>query len=126
MLYTSNIKKAKQKVNSDIIGKIKTYDGFFKAVVLNLIDSWKKSAQNQGKKDLQGDGQYFKDQGAEVAKAMMSGDHKKAQRNLTEFSAFLTKSNQSSANRGIDFANILIRSVKSMFSDMLYNNRYYI
>ncbi|MEC8678092.1 MAG: hypothetical protein VXX85_04485, partial [Candidatus Margulisiibacteriota bacterium] len=117
MLYTSNIKKAKQKVNSDIIGKVKYYDGFFKAVVLNLIDAWKKSAQDQGKKDLQGDGQYFKDQGAEVAKAMMSGDHKKAQRNLTEFSAFLTKSNQSNANRGIDFANNLIRSVKSMFSD---------
>ena len=42
LLYVSNVKKAKHKVNSDIINKIKYYDGFFKTVVANLNDKWQK------------------------------------------------------------------------------------
>ena len=68
MLYMSNIKKAKQKVNSDIISKIKYYDGFFKKIAMNVIDTWKSRMQSQGKKDLQGDASFFKRQSKTNAK----------------------------------------------------------
>ena len=48
MMYLSNVKKAKQKINADLVGKIKYFDSFFSNAVRNLVDKWSSAAQNRG------------------------------------------------------------------------------
>ena len=114
LLYVSNVKKAKHKVNSDIINKIKYYDGF-KTVVANLNDKWQKTAQKQAKKDLAGGGNQLKDQGDILAKALTTGDYKTAQKMLLQFSSFLTDS-KASGQRYLSLPRNFLRSLVSVFS----------
>ena len=121
MLYMSNIKKAKQKVNSDIISKIKYYDGFFKKIAMNVIDTWKSRMQSQGKKDLQGDASFLKDKSKPMLNAIISGkNNDMAQKELLRFSSFLKKPTHSSSKYGEafkSFGNNFVRSVTSIFSE---------
>ena len=101
MLYMSNIKKAKQKVNADVINKIKNFDGFFKTVVMNLKDTWAKQAQQQGKVDINGAAERIKQQGNTLSKALIVGNNESAQQALLNFSSF-TDSNKGKVESFLD------------------------
>ncbi|MEK9727299.1 MAG: hypothetical protein VW397_04230 [Candidatus Margulisiibacteriota bacterium] len=111
MLYMSNIKKAKQKVNADIIGKVKSFDGFFKTVILNLKDTWQNKVQEQSRKDLGFD--RISQQGDKLAKSLILNDSQKAQDALRYFSSLMSKSSTSSRP---SYLYNLGRSVISVFS----------
>lgn len=81
MLYMSNIKKAKQKVNADIISKLFYFQGFFKDVIKNMIDDWSKKAKDIGNQQVKGDASFVKDQSNLFSASLMSGDHVAAQKN---------------------------------------------
>ena len=101
MLYVSNIKKAKQKVNADIISKLSYFQGFFKDVIKNIIDDWSKKANAIGKQQFKGDASFVKDQSKLFSSSLMSGDHATAQRKLTEISAYLMDSRDSNVGLGV-------------------------
>jgi hypothetical protein len=114
MLYASNIKKAKQKVNADIILKLTYYQGLFKAVIKNFIDEWSKRAKAIGNQQVKGDASFVKDQSQSFSSALMSGDHAAAQRKLTEISAYLMDGQDSYKVKGVlGLAGNLWRSIKS-------------
>ncbi len=118
MLYVSNIKKAKQKVNADIISKLSYFQGFFKDVIKNIIDDWSKKAKAIGDQQLKGDASFVKDQSKSFSSSLMSGDHASAQRKLTEISAYLMDRRDS--NVGLGFVGGILgnigRSIKSTFT----------
>ncbi|MGA0242104.1 MAG: hypothetical protein ACO3K7_03805, partial [Candidatus Marinamargulisbacteria bacterium] len=118
-LYVSNVGKANQKISGDAVKQRKYYNSFFSKVVQNLIDKWEQSAQKQGKKDLQGDGERIKDQSESILKSLMSKEgvnNPRAIKKMTEFSAFLLPSEKAKVGVGLGALWNPLRSILGTFS----------
>ncbi len=93
VLYIASAQASSKKIESDVIGEIKSYENDFKNVILDIKRVVETQAREIAKLQTRGDAEFIKQKREELSKSILKDDMVNTQRIMKEVAAGLAKPN---------------------------------
>lgn len=93
VLYIASAQASSKKIESDVIGEIKSYENDFKNVILDMKRVVEAQAREIAKLQTSGDAEFIKQKHKELSKSILKDDMVNTQRIMKEVAAGLAKPN---------------------------------